>query len=204
MTRTTRIKVGGWAALIAAVAIPFEVAALLSATGPVDQRLTSPFLAAAEAVRVLGLLVAAIALSGWLHDIDPRLAPVASFAGIAGSGLALLADAAVLLDLPSNDFAPVVFVLVNAGIGCWFILAGSIITRAGDEYRRVGSVGQLGGAGWLLASVGSLLFSQLPVEAGGGPWLVPYALILSLFGVLFLVRLWQAVALGRYPGPGVI
>jgi hypothetical protein len=198
------MKVGGWAALVAAVAILVEIAAIISATGPVDARLASPFLFTVEVVRAFGLIVVAIAISSWLREIDPRLAPIASSAGIVGSGIGLAGDAAQLLNVPPSSFDLALFVVANGGIGCWFILSGSIIGRASDDLRRVGSVGQLGGAGWLLATGGTVVFNRLPVQAGGGPWVVPYALFLSLFGVLYLVRLWQAAALGRLPGPGLI
>jgi hypothetical protein len=194
------MKIGGWAALISIVAIPLEIAALLVAPGPVDAPLASPPVVAAEALRAIGILVAAIALSGWLRELSPRFGPIATVIGVVGSGIGLAADAAQMLNLPSSAFDALVFLVANGGIGCWFILAGWIIERNGDRLRRVGSVGQLGGAGVLLATA---VVGGLPVHAGGGPWL-QYSQILSPFGILFLVRLWQAVTFDRLPAPGRI
>lgn len=201
MTRTTRTQIGGWGALLAAVAIPLEILTLVIASGPVDERLSSLPFTAAEAIRTTGLLVAVVGLDQWLREIQPRLAFAALVAGILGAGLGLFADAMVVAGMSSSSFDLVIFVAANTAIGCWYILTGAVLSRADEDLRRIGWVGQLGGVGSILAT--ALLASGIQSAVRAPSWL-DYAQLLGVFAIVFLVRIWRYAALGRLPGPGLI
>jgi hypothetical protein len=204
VNRTNRTQIGGWAALLAAVAIPLEIAALFVATGPIGDRLMSPLVIAAEVVRILGILVAAVGLHPWLHEIDRRFANAALVAGVGGAAAGLSLDTLLLAGMPPSAIDVVLGLAIQLAIGTWFVLAGTTVARGGAELGRIGWVGQMGGAGWLLAGASLYLPVELPSQQGGGPSLSGYAQVLAVFAVAFLVRLWRYVAFGKLPGRGLI
>lgn len=193
------MQIGGWAALLAAVAIPLEVAAVLVAQGSIEERLASPLFVAAESVRLFGFLVAAIGLDQWLREIHSRLGSAAMIAGVTGAGLGL-----VTAGWPSSAFDTVIVVVINGAIGSWLILAGAVVGRAGGDLRRIGWVGQLGGLGMLLTIASVLLYGGVPSQRWSGPGLFDYAQVLGVFAVVFLIRIWRFAAFGRLPHPGLI
>jgi hypothetical protein len=197
------MKVGGWAALFAAVAPLFGIAALFVGAESLDDPLASPQFITAEAARAIGLLIASIAFAAWLQELDRPFGLVATVAGVTGTGIALVSDASSLLGAQSSWFDLVVLIAANVAIALWLIFAGAAIGKAGGELGRVGWVGQLGGVGTLLATFGLVISGQVPIE-GLDRTLIGYAGFLGLFGVIFLVRLWGFASLGRLPGAGLI
>jgi hypothetical protein len=197
------MKVGGWAALFAAVAPPFGIAALFVGAESLEDPFASPQFIAAEAARAIGLLIASIAFAAWLQELDRPFGLVATVAGVTGTGIALVSDASSLLRAQSSWFDLVAFIAVNVAIALWFIFAGAAIDKAGGVLGRIGWVAQFGGVGTLLATSAIAIASEVPVQ-GAERTLFGYAGILGAFGVLFLVRLWRFASLGRLPGAGLI
>ena len=82
MTADRRLRIGGWAALLVAIAAPIEVAVAAIAADP-DSSLNFSTLTMVEVVRFLFLLVAVIGLDPLFRSLGPDLAgPVRIIGGI--------------------------------------------------------------------------------------------------------------------------
>jgi hypothetical protein len=199
VNRTNRTQIGGWAALVAALAIPIKFGGVIAGSGSIEERLSSTLFVGAEMLQTVALLVAVIGLDPWFREGQPRLGHLALAAGVAGPSLAIAADGLTMLGWLTTPIDLLIFVAVNAAIAAWFIIAGAIVAGFGGEFRRIGWVGQFGGAGTLLTT--SLLAVGFAPEGSGlQSWYV-YAQLLQVFVIVFLVRLWRFAALGRLPGP---
>jgi hypothetical protein len=73
---------------------------------------------------------------------------------------------------------------------------------AGRQLARVGWAAGLGGLGSILAAVAIAVPFGGPVGTGTS-WL-DWFLLAGLFVVVYLVRVWAYVVLGRLPGPGIV
>jgi hypothetical protein len=88
-------------------------------------------------------------------------------------------------------------------IGSWFLGGGLILLRSGRQLARIGWTAALGGAGLVLVAL------SVAVGFGGTPGvtgtaLIDWFMLLGLFIVIYLVRIWRYVVGGRLPGPGIV
>ncbi len=195
-------KVAGWTALIAALAILLQIAAVLAGTGTVEERLSRPTFLVSEAIRALAELATVVGIHGWLQEEKPRRALVALAAGGLGASVVIASNALTLAGADVSLLDVPVFVSANVGFGLWLIIAGGIVSGMDVRLRRIGWAGQLGGAGSLLA-MALLLVGEGPNVVGAQSWF-SYAQVLTIFAIVFMVRLWRYLALGRLPDPGLI
>ena len=122
--------------------------------------------------------------------------------GAFGAAATVVGDLVVLSGSTAGSNLTWLSIVSNVAIGTWLIVAGTILGRD-DAFRRIGWMGQLGGAGTLLFVL-SFIPLPIPSQSAAGPGLYDYARILGLFGIVFLVRVWRFAALGKLPGPGLI
>ena len=201
MTADRRLRVGGWAALLVAILAPLELGALFLVAHESDP-FAAPAVVLITATRAGALLAAAIRLDGLFVSVAAGPARTARTAGITGSILLL---AYALLQTTIGPDAGTVVVVGFAGrvlTGAWFIAGGVILMSGGRQLARVGWAAGLGGVGTIAAALAIAVPFGGPVGVGSS-WL-DWFLLLGLFVVVYLVRVWSYVVRGRLPGPGIL
>jgi len=201
VTADRRLRIGGWAALLAAVVTPVQLALLFLASAAVDPATSRPYVLA-ETVRMGALFVAVAGLDGLFRRHDPVLAGRIRILGLVGTGVSFVLDAAVLAGIgptPLDLFALPAWVLV----GVWFLGAGLVMLGAGGPLARIGWTALAGGASAILAAI------AVVVPLGGqvgetGHSIRDYFVLLGLLATVFLVRIWRYVVGGKLPGPGIL
>jgi hypothetical protein len=192
VTADRRLRTGGWAALLAALASPLRVVALWFAAGSSTSFASpdpwsSPLFLWVDLARVAALLVAIGGLDAFFRRFEAATAPRLLALGGVGAGLALVADAAVLAGLPRGGLAIILGLVGEILIAAWFLGGGLVLLRAGRQWARIGWTACLGGG------VGVT-----------GTALIDWFLLLGLFVIVYLVRVWRYVVGGRLPGPGIL
>jgi hypothetical protein len=208
VTADRRLRIGGWAALLVAVLAPLQMVALwldVSAfdllTAP-DPWSSQPYLAL-DVVRAVAVLVAAVGLDGLFRSLDPSAARTVLRLGVAGTILGLVADTTLIGGLRLGAAESLVALPGDLLIAAWFLGGGLILLRSGGQLARIGWTAALGGAGLVLVAI------SVAVRFGGTPGvtgtaLIDWFMLLGLFVVIYLVRIWRYVVGGRMPGPGIV
>lgn len=196
-----RLRIGAWAALFVAILAPLQVSAAFLASHDADP-LGSPPVQAVGLARIAAMLVAAIGLDGLFRSIAPSPARVVLGCGLAGAAGMLGLDALNAAGVPLGVLDTIVALIASALLGAWFIGGGAILISAGGDLARVGWPAQLGGIGTIAAALAVALRFGGPV--GTGTSLIDWFLLLGLFVIVYLVRIWRYVVGGRLPGPGIL
>jgi hypothetical protein len=201
VTADRRLRIGGWAALVAAVVTPIQLALLFLAATAVDPATSRPYVLA-EMLRMAALFVAVAGLDDVFRRRDPVIADRIRFCGLLGCGINLALDAALLA-----GFGPTWFDLLalppGVLLGVWFLGAGLLLLGAGGALARIGWTALAGGLSAILAAIGAVL--PLGGEIGEtGHSFRDYFVMLGLLAVVFLVRIWRYVVGGRLPAPGIL
>lgn len=201
MTADRRLQIGGWAALLVAALAPLQVIALFLEASAPDPFATLPYLLV-EVARVSVLLVAVLGLDRLYRPIAPDAARTASTVGVLGAVVGIVADLTLIVGVALEPMTTIALLGANVLVGGWFLLGGGILMREGGGLLRVGWTAELGGVG--------VIVTALAIAAGfGGPvgtgrsW-IDWFHLLSLFVVIYLVRVWSYVVRGRLPGPGIL
>lgn len=202
MTADRRLRIGGWAALVVAVIAPIEVVLVYVVAGG-RARPDSALYSFIDASRLACLLVTVLGLDALFRPIAPRGARTVLLAGTIGSVIGLATSLALLAGVQAAIAVAVGLLLATGGLAVWFIGGGGILMSAGGAFVRIGWPAQLGGVGLVLAAILVAFAIQGP---GGttGPSLLNWFQLLSLFSVVYLVRIWFYVVRGRLPGPGIL
>jgi hypothetical protein len=201
VTAERRLRIGGWAALVAAILGPLIVVALFAAASSPDP-FAAPAVVALEVARLSALLVAVIGLDGLFASIAAGPSRFARTAGVAGSILALgaaLNDVTIAVDRP---LVTLIGLIGSVLIGLWFIAGGAILMSAGRQLARVGWAAGIGGFGTIVAALAIATSFGGPIGVGTS-W-QDWFLLVSLFVVIYLVRVWSYVVRGKLPGPGIL
>ena len=202
MTADRRLRIGGWAALATAVIAPIELVLVYVVAGDALRRGSSLY-GLIDVSRLTCLLVAVIGLDALFRPIAPRGARIVVIAGSVGAAIGVIVSAAALASVDAPTVLATAFLIASALLGVWFIGGGGILMHAGGAFVRIGWPAQLGGLGLVLAAILIALEIQGPGGATG-PSLLNWFQLLSLFAVVYLVRIWFYVVRGRLPGPGIL
>lgn len=201
MTADRRLRIGGWAALLVAIAAPIEVAVAAIAADP-DSSLNFSTLTMVEVVRFLFLLVAVIGLDPLFRSLGPDLAGPVRIIGVTAASVLIVADVASLAAIDLGTVGTVLTLVAGILAGVWFLGSGAILLRQGGDLARIGWTAQLGGLGNILTAIAVAIALTGP-NGGGLTWLGWFR-ILGLFVMVYLVRVWSYVVRGRLPGPGIL
>ncbi|HUQ78418.1 MAG TPA: hypothetical protein VM427_06070 [Patescibacteria group bacterium] len=208
MTADRRLRIGGWAALLVAIVAPLRIVALWTAVGSTgtagagDPWATQPYLIV-DLVRIVGVLVAIVGLDGLFGSFEPSSARMLLVVGGVGAGLGLAADVTTAAGLRPSVLETVLVLAGDVLIAAWFIGGGLVLVRAGRQWARVGWTACLGGIGQVLAAGSAAVGFGGPVGVTGTS-LIDWFLLIGLFVVIYLVRVWRFVVGGRMPGPGLV
>ena len=197
----SRLRMGAWAALVVAILAPLQVVAAFLVAHEADP-LGSPPVQAIGVARVAAILVAAIGLNRLFGSIAPSPARVVLASGVAGAAGILGLDALELLGLPLGALDTILGLVAAVLLGAWFIAGGAILISAGGDFARIGWPAQLGGLGTIAAALA--LATRFGGPVGTGTSSIDWFLLLSLFVIVYLVRIWRYVVGGRLPSPGVL
>lgn len=202
MTADRRLRFGGWAALATAVIAPIELVLVYVVASDALRRSSSIY-GLLDATRLTCLLVAVIGLDALFRPIAPRGARLVVIAGSVGATTGIVVNAAGLAGVDAPVALAPGLLAASVLVGTWFIGGGALLMRAGGAFARIGWPAELGGLGLILAAILVALAVQGP---GGttGPSLLNWFQLLSLFGIVYLVRIWFYVVRGRLPGPGIV
>jgi hypothetical protein len=201
VTADRRLRIGGWAALLVAVLSPVRVVVLFIVAHERDPFGSSPYIVV-EVLGLLALLVAIVCLDRLYRPLAPGLAPRALVIGAVGAGIAVSSELIFMTGLTFGVFDVLLFVVANVLIGSWFILGGGILMREGGAMARIGWTAELGGLGTILTALALAVGFGGPL--GTGTSFIDWFLLLSLFVVVYLVRVWSYVVRGKLPGPGIV
>jgi hypothetical protein len=208
VTADRRLRLGGWAALLVAILAPLQIVAIwldvasfTAMTSP-DPWSSQPYLAL-DTVRLGAMLVAIVGLDGLFHDLEAPAARTLIRLGVAGALVGLGVNLVVLAGLRLGAVETLAALAGDLLIAGWFLGCSVLLLRSGRQLARVGWTAALGGAGLVLTAI------SVALHVGGTPGLTGTALIdwfllLGLFVVIFLVRIWRYVVGGRLPGPGIL
>ncbi len=196
-----RIRIGAWAALLVAILAPLQIVATFLAAHDADP-LGSPSVRALGAARVAALLVGAIGLDRLFRSIGSSPGRVVLACGIVGAAGMLSLDALELAGFASGTLDSILAVLTSVLLGAWFIGGGAILLSAGGDLARIGWPAELGGLGTIAAALAIATGFGGPV--GTGTSSIDWFLLLGLFVIVYLVRIWRYVVGGRLPSPGVL
>jgi hypothetical protein len=201
VTADRRLRIGGWAALLVAIVSPLRVVVLFLQAHEPDPFSTSAYVVV-ETVGLLALLVAVIFLDRLYRPIAQELAPIALAIGAVGAALAAASDLAGLAGIRDDIINTILFVVCNVLIGVWFLIGGVILMSEGGALARIGWTAELGGLGTILTALALAVGFGGPL--GTGSSFIDWFLLLSLFVVIYLVRIWRYVVGGQLPGPGIL
>lgn len=201
MTADRRLRIGGWAALLAAVLTPIALGLLFLASSTADPATSRPYVLA-ETLRMTALFVAVAGLDAFFRRFDQRIATRMRLLGLFGTGVSAIGDAAVLVGLGPTPL-DILTLPAWVFVGIWFIGAGLILLGAGRQLARIGWTALAGGLSAILAAV------AVVVPLGGdvgetGYSIRDYIMMLGLLAVVFLVRIWRYAVGGRMPAPGIL
>lgn len=202
MTVDRRLRLGGWAALATAVIAPIELLLVYVVANPTLRSGPSLY-GLVDVARLICLLAAVLGLDALFRPNAPRGARFILVAGSIGAATGIAATGAAVAGVDAPIVLRVALFLAAVGLGAWFIGGGGILMRAGGAFVRIGWPAQLGGVGFILASI----FIALAIQGPGGttgPSLLNWFQLVSLFVVVYLVRIWFYVVRGRPPGPGIL
>lgn len=196
-----RLRVGAWAALVVAILAPLQMAATFLAAHDADP-LGSPSVQALSVARVAAILAAVVGLDRLFSSVAASPARLVLACGIAGALGILGLDALDSAGFQSGAVGTILALLATVLIGAWFMGGGAILMSAGRDLARVGWPAQLGGLGTIAA--GFAIASGFGGPVGTGTSSIDWFLLLSLFVIVYLVRIWRYVVGGRLPGPGIL
>jgi hypothetical protein len=201
-TSDRRLRIGGWAALLVAVLAPVQLVALFVGAREPDPFTTGPVLLLG-AVRIAAAMTAIVGLDVLFRSIAPDPARLILRLGVTGATVALALDLLAMAGVAIAGAADTALGLVaNALLGVWFIGGGAILMSRGNGLARVGWTAELGGAGTIVGAI--LIAFPFGGSIGTGQSWIDWFLLLGLFVVVYLVRVWQYVVRGRLPGPGIL
>ena len=200
MTADRRLRIGGWAALLVAILAPLELIALFLSAHAVNP-FGEPAVLVVGGLRAASLFVAVIGLDPLFRSIADLPGRMSRSAGSAGAIFGL--GWAIAHAVGGGGF-PLTFLGLAGGVltGVWFIGGGTILMSAGRQLARVGWAAALGGLGSIAASVAIAVPFGGPLGTGTS-WL-DWFLLIGLFIVIYLVRVWSYVVRGKLPGPGIV
>ncbi len=132
-----------------------------------------------------------------LRGLQSELAGLARTIGSVAALATIGVDALALIGADLTSFELPIFVAINALNALWYLLAGLTLARGDRALRTLGWNGQLGALGAALTTVLIAIGFQT-TGVGVQSWFI-YAAVLSLFALVFLVRLWQYASLGKLP-----
>lgn len=201
MTSDRLLRIGGWAALLVAIAAPIAFVVLIVA-GDHSAPVGGPLVAAIDVVRLVALLVAVLGLDRLFRRFAPEAATPIRVAGAVGSVALIVIEAAVAAGLDVGVVGDLLGVAGSALVGAWFIAGGAVLMREGDGLLRIGWTAELGGVGTILTAIAL----AIPLTGPGGGALAwsEWFGILALFSIVYLVRVWMYVVRGRLPAPGIL
>jgi hypothetical protein len=196
VTRTARLKVGGWAAIAYVVLGIAKLGVSLIVFGSLEGDPSLTPLLAVELVQALTLAVAVAGLHEWFAAVDPRLAGTSLAVGIGAAAIGVIANGSEIvgISLPV-EAVDVAFVVAQVLGGGWFLLAGTLVGRSDSVLQRSGWLGQVGGFGLLLIAAAYVVNLVQPASSGLGG-VTAFAPFLVIFGLAFLVRLGRFAASG--------
>jgi hypothetical protein len=209
VTADRRLRVGGWAALLVAILAPLQIVAIwldvssfTVVTSP-DPWSSQPFLTL-DVLRLIAVLVGVLGLDRLFAAHDAGMARRLLVLGVSGAVLGLAVDVWIVASAARigglQGIGELVGDLLIAG---WFVGGGLILLGAGRQLARVGWTAILGGAGQILTALSAAVgFGGTPGITGTA--LIDWFLLIGLFVVIYLVRIWSFVVRGRLPGPGVV
>jgi hypothetical protein len=201
VTGDRRLRIGGWAALLVAILAPIEVAVLFASAGLADPY-ASPAVVTVEIARLTALLAAVFGLDRLFRSLAPGAAPTLRVAGVVAATGVIVVDAVELAGFDTGVVGVLVTLAASALIGAWYIGGGAVLMREGGGLARIGWSAELGGLGVILSAITIAIGLAGPVGAGM-TW-TEWFTVLSLFVVVYLVRVWRYVVGGRLPGPGIL
>ena len=208
MTADRRLRIGGWAALLVAIVAPLRIVALWIAAGAAgttivaDPWATQPYLLV-DFVRMLAVFVAIVGLDGLFRSFEPPAARTLLIVGGIGAGFGLAADVAIAAGLRPSILETLLALAGEILIANWFIGGGLVLIRAGRQWARIGWTACLGGIGLILTALSAAVGFGGEVGVTGTS-LIDWFLLIGLFVVIYLVRVWRFVVGGRMPGPGAV
>ncbi len=201
MTSDRRLRIGGWAALLVAVLAPLQVAALFLVSHDTDPFATTPVLVIG-AIRLAAAGTAIFGLDVLFRSIAPDPARLILRLGLAGAAVALALDLVALVGIRIGSLDTLLGLLASALLGVWFIGGGAILMSRGNGLARVGWTAELGGLGTIVGAI--LIALPFGGTVGTGQSWIDWFLLLGLFVVIYLVRVWSYVVRGRLPGAGIL
>lgn len=196
-----RLGVGGWAALAVAILAPVQIAATFLAARDADP-LANSSVQALGVARVAAILVAVVGLHSLFVSVAPSPARVILRCGIGGAVGILGLDALDVVGVRLGNVDTILALVTTTLIGVWFMGGGAILMSAGRDLARVGWPAQLGGLGTIAA--GFAIATGFGGPVGTGTSSIDWFFLLSLFVIIYLVRIWRYVVGGRLPGPGIL
>lgn len=205
MTADRRLRVGGWAALVVAIVAPLQVIAIVirADADTVTDPWTSPSSLFFDVLRLGGLLIAVIGLDRLFRSNDPVLGRRVLAIGTSGAALGLAVTAWIIAVGDRAGGAPWIELVGDLLVACWFIGGGLVLLGSGRQLARIGWTALIGGAGQGLTALSvAATFGGTPGVTGTA--LIDWFLLMGLFVVIYLVRVWSYVVRGRLPGPGVV
>jgi len=209
VTADRRLRVGGWAALLVAILAPLQIVAIwldvasfTVMTSP-DPWSSQPFLTL-DVVRLTAVLIGVVGLDRLFASHDPRMARRLLLLGVGGALVGLAVDGWTIASAARLGGVQGVGELAgDVLVAGWFLGGGLILLGAGRQLARVGWTAILGGAGQILTAISAAVgFGGTPGITGTA--LIDWFLLIGLFVVIYLVRIWSFVVRGRLPGPGVV
>jgi hypothetical protein len=201
VTADRRLRIGGWAALLAALLTPIALGLLFLASSSIDPATSRPYLLA-ETARVGALFVAVAGLDVVFRRLDPLLADRIRILGLVGAGAGVGLDAILLGGLGPTPF-DLLALPASVLLGLWFLGAGLVLLRAGRDLTRIGWTALAGGLSAILAAIAVVV--PLGGEIGETGYSIrDYFVMLGLLAVVFLVRIWRYAVGGRLPAPGIL
>jgi hypothetical protein len=210
VTADRRLRVGGWAALLVAILAPLQVIAIWLYAGSFpgltspDPWASEPYLAF-DVARLIAVLIAVVGLDGLFRSRDADVARRLLAVGVSGAVIGFAADGWIFLG--GAGHAEGAYGLIDLAadllVAAWFVGGGLILLTSGRQLARIGWTAILGGAGQVLTALCVATgFGGIPGISGTA--LIDWFLLIGLFVVVYLVRVWRYVVGGRLPGPGIV
>jgi len=202
MTETIRdraFRIGGFAALVAAAAIPVKIVATLIELKTVTAGGLPKLALFVEAVEFGALVLVAFTLRRWMGEISRPLALLMLGAGVAGFAVGALANLVLVAGAPmSDDLDTATSFVAAAGAAIWLLVGGTLIGRDDSQVPKLGWIGQVGGFGLLISAVEVVLPPEMQARLASGN-LPLFVLLAGIFVLLYLVRLGRFMAFGHIP-----
>jgi hypothetical protein len=187
VTADLRLRIGAWAALVAALLGPLTVlAAVLMVRSPSD---VTTIALVFTGLQALALLVAVLGLRELLDHLSRNAALAVLAAGVAGSVGYLVADGVFLVSGPSTG--PQIVALVGRVLLAVWIVGSAIAVRRGNG-GRTATLGWFVGAGQMVTVVGVIV---------GLDRLAGWNFLVGTGEVVYLILLWRFALAALRPDP---